>query len=86
MAGPATEAVAQMMQQSVGVVPEGLPVSTVGLSDDYDPVALWMRAHARPFFDREGYGGGSAGPTAAVPGYGYPPPRGWQAGPAARSY
>jgi hypothetical protein len=28
-------------------------VSTVALSDDYDPVALWMRTNARPFYHRE---------------------------------
>ncbi|GAA2717422.1 MULTISPECIES: enhanced serine sensitivity protein SseB C-terminal domain-containing protein [Streptomyces] len=77
----AVEAVRQMMQQSVGVVPEGLPVSTVSMADEYDPVALWMRAHARPFFDRDVYGGGAAAPAGPSGAYGYPqPPQGWQAG------
>ncbi|MFH8365446.1 enhanced serine sensitivity protein SseB C-terminal domain-containing protein [Streptomyces sp. NPDC018031] len=69
--GPAAvESVRVMMHQSVGVVPDGLPVSTVSMADEYDPVAMWMRANARPFFDRDAYG------AAAAPshGYGYPPP------------
>ncbi|MFI1968933.1 enhanced serine sensitivity protein SseB [Streptomyces cinnamoneus] len=73
----AVEAVRLMMQQSVGVVPEGLPVSTVSMADEYDPVAMWMRANARPFFDRDAYGGSAPAPTG---GYGYPPQQGWQAG------
>lgn len=40
----AVDSVRAMMQQSIGAVPDGLPVSTVAMSDDYDPVALWMRA------------------------------------------
>ncbi|GHF50083.1 enhanced serine sensitivity protein SseB [Streptomyces mashuensis] len=81
----AVESVRQMMRQSVDAVPEGLPVSTVALSDAYDPVALWMRAHARPFFDRDAYGGAAPEAPAASSGhagYGYPPPAqpGWQAG------
>ncbi|MFC0599363.1 enhanced serine sensitivity protein SseB C-terminal domain-containing protein [Streptomyces palmae] len=63
------EAVRLMMQQSVGVVPDGLAVSTVAMSDEYDPVAMWMRANARPFFDRDAFGGAPAGSY----GYGYPP-------------
>nr|MYU47907.1 enhanced serine sensitivity protein SseB [Streptomyces sp. SID7803] len=47
-----------------------LPVSTVAMSDEYDPVAMWLRANARPFYDREAH---------AAPGYGYPP----QGGPPA---
>ncbi|MGP3981057.1 enhanced serine sensitivity protein SseB C-terminal domain-containing protein [Streptomyces sp. KR80] len=90
---PAVESVRVMMQQSIGAVPDGLPVSTVALSDDYDPVALWMRAMARPFFDRDAYGAGA--PPAPAPGYGYPPagptggagpPHGWQPGAAPRGY
>ncbi len=60
-----------MMRQSVAAVPEGLPVSTVALSDEYDPVGMWLRANARPFYDREAHG--PAVPPPAVPGYGYPP-------------
>lgn len=68
----AVESVRLMMQQSIGAVPEGLPVSTVALEDEYDPVGMWMRAYARPFFDR-----GAQDPTAAPTaphGYGYPRP------------
>ena len=59
-----------MMQQSVGAVPDGLPVSTVAMSDDYDPVAMWLRANSRPFFDRDAHA-----PAPAATGYGYPRPR-----------
>ncbi|MFE9458066.1 enhanced serine sensitivity protein SseB C-terminal domain-containing protein [Streptomyces californicus] len=65
------ESVRAMMRQSVAAVPEGLPVSTVALSDEYDPVGMWLRANARPFYDREAHG--PAVPPPAVPGYGYPP-------------
>lgn len=65
------ESVRAMMHQSVGAVPEGLPVSTVAMSDAYDPVAMWLRANSRPFFDRDAHG---AAP-AAVPGHGYGYPR-----------
>ncbi|KOG88161.1 hypothetical protein ADK38_21335, partial [Streptomyces varsoviensis] len=74
---PAVDSVRLMMQQSVGVVPAGLPVSTVSMADEHDPVAMWMRANARPFFDRDAYGAGAPAPTA---GYGYPPQQGRQAG------
>lgn len=57
------DAVRAMMGQSVGAVPDGLPVSTVAMSDEYDPVAMWLRANSRPFYDREAH---------AAPGYGYP--------------
>lgn len=70
--GPSVDAVRAMMRQSVGAVPEGLPVSTVAMSDEYDPVAMWLRANSRPFYDREAH---------AAPGYGYP-----QAGPAPHAY
>ncbi|MGP4002462.1 enhanced serine sensitivity protein SseB C-terminal domain-containing protein [Streptomyces sp. 8N706] len=91
----AVDSVRVMMQQSIGAVPDGLPVSTVAMSDDYDPVALWLRANARPFFDRDGYGAGAPpAPAAPAPGYGYPLPRsagapaspGWQPGTAPRAY
>ncbi|MEI5034654.1 enhanced serine sensitivity protein SseB C-terminal domain-containing protein [Streptomyces sp. S1A(2023)] len=64
--------VREMMRQSVGAVPEGLPVSTVALSDEYDPVGMWLRANARPFYDREAHAPAGPPPLAA-PGYGYPP-------------
>jgi len=63
-----------MMQQSIGAVPEGLPVSTVAMSDEFDPVAMWLRANARPFYDREAHAAPAQAPTAG--GYGYPPARG----------
>ncbi|GAA5604361.1 enhanced serine sensitivity protein SseB C-terminal domain-containing protein [Streptomyces griseus] len=66
------ESVREMMRQSVGAVPEGLPVSTVALSDEYDPVGMWLRANARPFYDREAHAPAGPPPLAA-PGYGYPP-------------
>ncbi|MFD5424091.1 enhanced serine sensitivity protein SseB C-terminal domain-containing protein [Streptomyces sp. NPDC127084] len=65
------ESVRAMMQQSIAAVPDGLPVSTVAMSDEYDPVAMWLRAGARPFYDREAHGGPAQSPQ---PGYGYPPP------------
>jgi len=67
------DSVRAMMQQSIGAVPDGLPVSTVAMSDEYDPVALWMRAGARPFYDREAHGSPVQAPAA---GYGYPPASG----------
>ncbi|MET9924526.1 MULTISPECIES: enhanced serine sensitivity protein SseB C-terminal domain-containing protein [unclassified Streptomyces] len=66
------DAVRTMMRQSVGAVPDGLPVSTVAMSDEYDPVAMWLRANTRPFYDREPHAPAGPPPTAA-PGYGYPP-------------
>jgi hypothetical protein len=63
------EAVRAMMRQSIAAVPDGLPVSTVAMSDEYDPVTMWLRANARPFYDRDAH---AAAPQAA-PGYGYPP-------------
>ncbi|MGW2652769.1 enhanced serine sensitivity protein SseB C-terminal domain-containing protein [Streptomyces sp. NPDC001478] len=75
------DAVRAMMRQSVTAVPEGLPVSTVAMSDAYDPVAMWLRANARPFYGREPHGPAAGGPAVA-PSYGYP-----QApGPAPRAY
>ncbi|MEU3606355.1 enhanced serine sensitivity protein SseB C-terminal domain-containing protein [Streptomyces sp. NPDC035033] len=71
----AVDEVRAMMRQSIGAVPEGLPVSTVALSDAYDPVALWLRAHARPFYDREAHGAPSQHAGSHRPGYGYPPAR-----------
>ncbi|GGO92926.1 enhanced serine sensitivity protein SseB C-terminal domain-containing protein [Wenjunlia tyrosinilytica] len=72
-AGPqALESVRQMVQHALGAAPEGLPVSTVAMADEYDPVAMWMRAHQRPFFDRDGFGGGAPAPQQ---GWQQPPPR-----------
>ncbi|MEU6659710.1 enhanced serine sensitivity protein SseB C-terminal domain-containing protein [Streptomyces sp. NPDC046821] len=71
---PSVDAVRAMMQQSVVAVPDGLPVSTVAMSDEHDPVAMWLRANARPFYDREAHAAPAAPSPAA--GYGYPPPHG----------
>ncbi|MFE9851197.1 enhanced serine sensitivity protein SseB C-terminal domain-containing protein [Streptomyces sp. NPDC005576] len=68
----AVESARAMMGQTIGAVPEGLPVSTVAMSDDYDPVAMWLRANSRPFYDREAHAQPVVPPPAA-PGYGYPP-------------
>lgn len=68
----AVESVRLMMRQSVGAVPDGLPVSSVAMSDDYDPVAMWLWARGRPFFDRDAHAGAAPGP---VPGHGYGYPR-----------
>lgn len=69
--GPAAvRAVHTMMLESITALPADLAVSTVAMSDAYDPVAMWMRAHTYPFFDRDAYGG-----APAAPGYGYPPSR-----------
>ncbi|MCI0385011.1 enhanced serine sensitivity protein SseB C-terminal domain-containing protein [Streptomyces sp. CNQ085] len=67
----AVESVRAMMRQSVASVPEGLAVSTVSMSDEYDPVAMWLRANSRPFFDRDAH----AAAPAAAPGHGYGYPR-----------
>ncbi|MHA5052455.1 enhanced serine sensitivity protein SseB C-terminal domain-containing protein [Streptomyces sp. SD15] len=72
---PAVDSVRAMMQQSIGAVPDGLPVSTVAMSDEYDPVAMWLRANARPFYDREAHAAPAQAPVQApAGGYGYPPP------------
>lgn len=62
----AVESVRLMMQQAAAGVPEGLSVSTVAMADAYDSVAMWLRANAQPFFDREAFSG--------PPAWG-PPPR-----------
>jgi hypothetical protein len=63
----ASEAVRAMVQHAAAAAPAGLPLSTVAAADEYDPVAMWMRAFARPFFDREAYG--TTGPLpGAAPG------------------
>ncbi|MEU8521637.1 enhanced serine sensitivity protein SseB C-terminal domain-containing protein [Streptomyces sp. NBC_01216] len=64
------ETVRAMMRESVSAVPDGLPVSTVAMSDEHDPVTMWLRSNARPFYDREAH----AAPAPQAPGYGYPPP------------
>ncbi|MEU7279409.1 enhanced serine sensitivity protein SseB C-terminal domain-containing protein [Streptomyces sp. NPDC045431] len=64
------DAVRAMMRESIVAVPDGLPVSTVAMSDEYDPVTLWLRANARPFYDREAH---ATAPMLPGGGYGYPP-------------
>nr|BFD82576.1 enhanced serine sensitivity protein SseB C-terminal domain-containing protein [Streptomyces sp. Xyl84] len=66
----AVDAVRAMMQQSMAAVPDGLPVSTVVMSDEFDPVVMWLRARTRPFYDREAHAGAGS-PAAGA--YGYPP-------------
>jgi type III secretion system (T3SS) SseB-like protein len=53
--GRAAESAQRMMEGAVSAVPEGLPVSTVSMADDHDPVTMWLRVHGRPFFDREAH-------------------------------
>ncbi|MET9428684.1 MULTISPECIES: enhanced serine sensitivity protein SseB C-terminal domain-containing protein [unclassified Streptomyces] len=65
------DAVRAMMRESIVAVPEGLPVSTVAMSDEYDPITLWLRANARPFYDREAH---ATAPMVPGGGYGYPQP------------
>ncbi|MDF4253287.1 enhanced serine sensitivity protein SseB C-terminal domain-containing protein [Streptomyces sp. WMMB303] len=69
------EAARRMMAQSVLAAPDGLPVSSVAMADDYDPVAMWMRSQSRPFFDRDAHapaGYDASGSPAPGAGYGYP--------------
>ncbi|GAA2751786.1 MULTISPECIES: enhanced serine sensitivity protein SseB C-terminal domain-containing protein [Kitasatospora] len=75
---PAIEAARALVQRAAALAPEGLAVSTVMMADEFDPVALWLWANARPFFDRDA-GHGHPGPAAPAPqhptgfGYGVPP-------------
>ncbi len=61
----AMEAVRQMMQHCLGGAPEGLPISTVVMADEYDQVAMWMRAYQRPFFDRDAFAAPIPAPAPA---------------------
>ncbi|MCZ9344470.1 enhanced serine sensitivity protein SseB C-terminal domain-containing protein, partial [Streptomyces sp. TRM76130] len=71
---PAVGAVRAMMRSSVGAVPDGLAVSTVAMSDALDPVAMWLRSNARPFYDREAHAAPAQAPAQSpASGYGYPP-------------
>ncbi|MFD9128022.1 enhanced serine sensitivity protein SseB C-terminal domain-containing protein [Kitasatospora sp. NPDC059571] len=69
---PAVEAARALVQRAAALAPEGLAVSTVAMADEFDPVALWMRANARPFFDRDARYGQPQAP-APYPPYGYAP-------------
>ncbi|MBW1598232.1 enhanced serine sensitivity protein SseB C-terminal domain-containing protein [Streptomyces sp. JJ38] len=57
-----------VVRQAAGALPPGLPVSVVTMSDAHEPVAMWLHANSRPFFDRD------AAVSAGAParGYGYP--------------
>ncbi|WP_107081699.1 enhanced serine sensitivity protein SseB C-terminal domain-containing protein [Streptomyces sp. SBT349] len=69
------EAVRQMMRRAIAAIPDGLPVGTVAMADAFDPVAMWLRANARPFYDRDATASPAAGAAARPPyGYGYPGP------------
>ncbi|WP_045864884.1 enhanced serine sensitivity protein SseB C-terminal domain-containing protein [Streptomyces sp. WMMB 714] len=70
----AVESAQQMMRESVAAVPEGLPVSSVAMSDDFDPVAMWLRRNSRPFFDRDVPAAHAAQQAGPGQGYGYPRP------------
>jgi hypothetical protein len=66
--GPhAADAVQTMMRQCAAAAPDGLALTTVSLADEFDPIAMWMRA-SRPFYAREAVPG-----TAPWP----PPTAGW---------
>ncbi|WP_431680615.1 enhanced serine sensitivity protein SseB C-terminal domain-containing protein [Kitasatospora sp. KL5] len=69
---PAVEAARALVQRAAQLAPEGLAVSTVAMADEFDPVAMWMRANARPFFDRDAQYGHPQG-GAPYPAYGYSP-------------
>jgi hypothetical protein len=87
--GPqSVEAVRVMMQQAVAAAPAGMAVSTVAMADEYDQVAMWMRAYTRPFYDRDALGatqpmaaptGGWTGPATVYSA----PPTGYTATPTA---
>ncbi|MDT0306890.1 enhanced serine sensitivity protein SseB C-terminal domain-containing protein [Streptomyces sp. DSM 44917] len=79
-------AVRDVMRQAITAVPDGLAVGTVAMADAYDPVAMWLRANARPFYDRDAPAGAPS-PAPGLPalpgegsealrrhGYGYPRP------------
>lgn len=68
---PAAEEVREMMRRAIADVPDGLPVGTVAMADAYDPVAMWLRAHTRPFYEREAPAAQDPG-TLHQQGYGYP--------------
>lgn len=83
----AAEAVRLMVRRAVAAVPEGLAVGSVAMADIFDPVAMWLRANTRPFYERDAPPapfGRPAFPPAApevlpdgsrIHGYGYPRPR-----------
>lgn len=69
------EAVRAMMRGAIAAVPDGLPVGTVAMADTHDPVAMWLRANTRPFYDRDTPAAPAQDPGALRQhGYGYPRP------------
>ncbi len=69
------QAVREMMRQAITAVPDGLAVGTVAMADAYDPVAMWLRANTRPFYDRDVPASPAQDPAALRQhGYGYPRP------------
>ncbi|MEU5385123.1 MULTISPECIES: enhanced serine sensitivity protein SseB C-terminal domain-containing protein [Kitasatospora] len=78
---PSVEAARALVQRAAAQAPDGPGVSTVMMADEYDPVAMWMWANARPFFDRQG------APQAQPTGFGYAaqppagPTQGWPQAP-----
>ncbi len=62
---PAVEAARALVQRAAAQAPEGPAVSTVMMADEFDPVAMWMWANSRPFFDRQG------APGSYPTGFGY---------------
>ena len=76
-ARPSVDAVRAMMQQSIGVVPEGLPVSTVAHVRRVRPRRDVAAGQLPPVLRPRGTRPGTRGP-----GYGYPP----AAGPAPHAY
>ncbi|GAA4949613.1 hypothetical protein GCM10023238_14940 [Streptomyces heliomycini] len=49
---PAVDAVRALMQQSLGAVPDGLPVSTVVMSDSTTRSRCGCAPTSRPFYDQ----------------------------------
>ncbi|MFF0388503.1 enhanced serine sensitivity protein SseB C-terminal domain-containing protein [Kitasatospora sp. NPDC004615] len=78
---PAVEAARALVQRAAAHAPEGPAVSTVMMADEFDPVAMWLWANARPFFDRQGppqsytTGFGYAAQPPAGPAPGWPQPQ-----------
>jgi type III secretion system (T3SS) SseB-like protein len=69
------QAVREMMRQAITAVPDGLAVGTVAMADAYDPVAMWLRANTRPFYDRDTPSAPVQDPASLRQhGYGYPRP------------
>jgi len=80
---PSIEAARALVQRAAALAPEGLAVSTVMMADEFDPVAMWLWANARPFFDRGAQYAPGPVPQQPYPtahsqhlgGYAAPPPQ-----------